>query len=75
MVNFFIFGLGANGSPEIKNDKYVLSNHGQIVKELSKDEYDVASAQSLRGFSGHWIIFYFYFTAVAFLQVKEQKEK
>ncbi len=74
MLNFLIFGLGAEGNPSIKGDKYVLENHGHIIREISKDEYDIASAQVLRGFSGHWIIFYFYITTVAFLQVKELKE-
>lgn len=75
MLNFMIFGLGAKGSPMIIEGKYVLKIHGQSDQEISKQEYDVASAQSLRGFSGHWVIFYFYFTSVAFLQFKNQKEK
>ncbi len=75
VLNFMIFGFGAEGNPMIKGDKYVLDNHGHIVRELSKDEYDIASAQSLRGFSGHWIVFYFYFTSIAFLQLKNQREK
>ncbi len=74
-INFLIFGLGAKGNAEIVDGKYVLRERGRVVREISKDEYDAVSAQSLRGFSGHWIIFYFYFKSVAFVQYKNQKEK
>lgn len=75
MLNFMIFGLGAKGSPMIIDEKYVLRIHGQSDQEISKQEYDIASAQLLRGFSGHWIVFYFYFTTFAFFHFKNPDEK
>lgn len=72
-VNFFLFALGSEGSPEQRGDQYLLTYKGNVLRELSKEEYDRASAHLLHGFSGHWLIFYFYFASTAFVSASRQR--
>lgn len=59
LVNFVLFFfLMSGGSPSEINGKYVLQTHGQMVRELTVQEYHQQKAYVLRGFSGHWMIFY-----------------
>lgn len=58
MLNFFLFMSSQPGGPEIKEGQYVLQNHGTIIKELTKEEYLFYLSNELRGFSGHWLLFY-----------------
>jgi hypothetical protein len=59
LINFLIFlALSKGGSADIRNGVYVLHNHGNVIKELTEQEYQRQQAYSLRGFSGHWMIFY-----------------
>jgi len=44
--------------PDVRDGKYVLHNHGQVIRELSENEYEWQKAYILRGFSGHWMAFY-----------------
>lgn len=58
-VNFaFFFFLSKGGVPEERGGGYVLRDHGEIVRELSPEEYERQKAYVMRGFSGHWMIFY-----------------
>jgi hypothetical protein len=59
IINFalFIF-LSRGGVPDVRDGKYVLHNHGQVVRELSENEYEWQKAYVIRGFSGHWMVFY-----------------
>lgn len=58
VVNFGLFAFRVrSGSPEIVNRKYVLYNHGRVIRELSRQEYEQQQAYILRGFSGHWMLF------------------
>ncbi|MGO4703257.1 hypothetical protein [Dyella sp. 2RAB6] len=34
-------------------------NHGQLIREISATEYAGFKAEEVRGFSGHWMVFYF----------------
>jgi hypothetical protein len=45
------------GSPSVENGNYYLHNHGQKIRDLSKEEYQRFSAYVVRGFSGHWMLF------------------
>jgi hypothetical protein len=45
-------------TPGIQNGQYILHNHGQFVRNLTEKEYHHYQANTLRGFSGHWIAFY-----------------
>ena len=69
-VNFGVFMLRSEGgSPAIKNGRYVLLNHGRLIREISAPEYTDFRANEVRGFSGHWLFFYFIpFAYFAFAQ-------
>jgi len=59
VINFaMFFFLSKGGVPDVRDGKYVLHNHGQVIRELSEDEYEWQKAYVLRGFSGHWMVFY-----------------
>jgi hypothetical protein len=59
LVNFALFlFLSKGGVPEESDGRYVLRNHGEIIRELSPEEYERQKAYVLRGFSGHWMVFY-----------------
>jgi hypothetical protein len=59
IINFALFlFLSRGGVPDVRDGKYVLHNHGQVIRELSAEEYERQKAYVLRGFSGHWMVFY-----------------
>jgi hypothetical protein len=59
LINFALFFfLSRGGVPDVRDGKYVLHNHGQVIRELSEDEYELQKAYVVRGFSGHWMVFY-----------------
>jgi hypothetical protein len=59
-INFFLFmGVSHNGTPIIKGGKFILQNHGQFIREITNSEYIALKANEVRGFSGHWLVFYF----------------
>lgn len=59
-INFALFMLATEGgSPIIHDGKFILQNHGHLIRELSSTEYAAFRANELRGFSGHWLMFYF----------------
>ena len=59
MVNIVLFfALSQGGSPEVRDGVYVLQNHRTVIRELSEAEYHAQERYALRGFSGHWMIFY-----------------
>jgi hypothetical protein len=59
IINFALFFfLSKGGVPDVRDGKYVLHNHGNVIRELSEEEYDLQNAYVIRGFSGHWMIFY-----------------
>ena len=57
-LNFVLFMVGYQGNPSISNGKYLLLDHGRLVHELSASQYAAATANEVRGFSGHWLVFY-----------------
>jgi hypothetical protein len=59
IINFALFFfLSEGGVPDVRDGKYVLHNHGHVIRELSENEYEWQKAYVVRGFSGHWMIFY-----------------
>ncbi|MFW6163836.1 MAG: hypothetical protein ACODAJ_13785, partial [Planctomycetota bacterium] len=56
-INFFAFGLGAQGTPAEEDGRYYLHNHGTRLRTLSRAEYVRYRAREVRGFSGHWMLF------------------
>lgn len=58
LVNFAIFlVLVEGGVPEERDGRYLLRDHGHILRELSEAEYHRKQAYVVRGFSGHWMLF------------------
>ena len=55
--------LSRMASPEIQNGQYVLSNHGEIVRELSEQQYLHLKEWELRMFASGWMCFYLPLTA------------
>lgn len=59
LINFALFFfLSDGGVPQERDGKYVLHNHGDVIRELSEEDYERQNAYVLRGFSGHWMVFY-----------------
>lgn len=65
-INFMLFMASKGGTPSIKDGHYILQNHGQLIKTLTEQEYLHYKANEVRGFSGHWILFYGIATAVLY---------
>ena len=60
ILNFLLFILATQGgSPSIRDGKFVLQDHGRLIRELTASEYTSFKANEVRGFSGHWLAFYF----------------
>lgn len=58
-INFALFySLMQDGNPQIENGRYVLSLHGETTREINQDEYNKYQMYEVRGFSGHWMLFY-----------------
>jgi hypothetical protein len=57
-INFMLFIASQNGTPDIKDGQFILHNHGELIKTLTEQEYHHYKANEVRGFSGHWILFY-----------------
>ena len=59
IVNFGLFVLHSEGgAPSESNGVFVLKNHGNVIRQLSEAEYHLQRAYVIRGFSGHWLVFY-----------------
>ncbi|WP_162999380.1 hypothetical protein [Burkholderia sp. Nafp2/4-1b] len=60
ITNFFLFMLHTEGgNPAVQDGRYVLLNHGKLIRELAPSEFTAFKANELRGLSGHWLLFYF----------------
>ena len=67
IINFMLFMAATEGgSPTIQDGRYLLLNHGKLIREISLEEYSAFKVNEVRGFSGHWLVFY-YVAAVCFL--------
>lgn len=58
IVNFLLFMMSQHGVPDIREGEYILHNHGEIIRTITEEEYYHYRANELRGFSGHWLLFY-----------------
>lgn len=47
------------GHAEVSDGVYVLVRGMRVIRELSESEYQWQQIYVVRGFSGHWMIFYF----------------
>jgi len=75
-INFFLFSSYSDGGgPSIIDGQYVLQNHGNIIKNLTFEEYQRYQANELRGFSGHWMAFYSLAFALLFPKNAQSENK
>jgi hypothetical protein len=79
VINFALFFfLMEYGSPAEENGRYVLQNHGKVIRFLSAEEYQRFRAYEVRGFSGHWMLFSIlpaaYFLTCGSRKVADQSE-
>ena len=58
--NFLLFILSTQGgSPSMQAGKFILQSHGHFIREITSAEYTSFKANEVRGFSGHWLAFYY----------------
>lgn len=57
-INFLLFGLSYEGTPDIQEGQYVLHEHGRLIKVLTEVEYNYHKSVEGRGATGHAIAFY-----------------
>jgi hypothetical protein len=68
--------LDERGVPTIVNEKKVLQRQGEVIKELSDEEYFRLQANTFRASSGHWMVFYIVsMTILISHQRTEEKER
>ena len=53
-----LFALNQEGVPTIVDGKKVLQSHGEVLKELTDEEFFRYQAYTFRASSGHWMVFY-----------------
>jgi hypothetical protein len=58
LFNFAFFVSTTEGEPEIRSRDFALMSHGRFIRSLSQDEYFALKRRMVRGFSGHWLLFY-----------------
>jgi hypothetical protein len=59
IVNFALFALNIRGgSPGVHAGAFVIQDHGRVIQEISESQYRQLQAYVIRGFSGHWLVFY-----------------
>jgi len=64
LFGYFILNMAllfvsfSGGSPEVVNGSYRLSNHGKLIRYLSKDEYQQSLMLELRFFTSGWLVGY-----------------
>ena len=60
VINFLLFAFATEGGgPSIRDGKFILQSHGRLIREISPTEYAAFKANQVRGFSGHWLVFYY----------------
>lgn len=60
VANFAFFIVATQGgNPSFEEGKYFLKDHGRTIREISASEYAFFKTNELRGFSGHWLVFYY----------------
>ncbi len=71
--NFFftVFVLNQEGVPSTSLGPKALVSHGKVIRRLSDEEYEKHQAYSVRGDSGHWMVFYAVGMTVLYSLTKE----
>jgi hypothetical protein len=66
--------LSEGGAPDIWDGRYVLHRHGELIRELTLDEYKKQQIYLVRFFSGVWMGLYFN-SLVAYYSYLKKEEK
>lgn len=73
-VNFGLFVKNMEGGvPGRDGDNYYLHSHGRKIRDLAEKEYRQFHVYEVRGFSGHWMVFYL--IPAAYFLVAEPKAR
>ena len=60
VVNFFILaGSAMSGLPAVRDGAYVIERRGEVVRQISEEEYRARRADELRAMSAYWLAFYY----------------
>jgi len=75
LFNFFfsLFVLNEGGNPSVINGEKVLHSHGRIIRKLTDQEYHLHKAYLVRGFSGHWLLFYAVAAVILYPERKQEQ--
>jgi len=67
--NFFYSVLHLmEGSPSLRGGSYIVENRGELIREITLEEYEKLKRLEIRAFSGHWLIFFLMPTAYFYLK-------
>lgn len=69
-----LFTLNEEGVPAIVNGKKVLQSQGQVIRELTDEDFFRYQADTFRASSGHWMVFYIVSMTI-FFSHQRTKEK
>jgi len=77
ILNFILFVIWSDGGgPDIINGQYALTDHGRLIRYISRDEYEFYLANEMRLFSGTMLTFYVIATIYGCVAAKiEQPDK
>jgi hypothetical protein len=53
-----LYVLGEGGGPVVRNGRFVLADHGRVIRELTESEYRRQLSHVARMFSAGWALFY-----------------
>ncbi|MBA5629308.1 hypothetical protein [Moheibacter lacus] len=56
-INFFVGIFYSVGTPDVWDSKYVLHDHGKLIKEITENEYLLERTKEVKMFSSFWIMF------------------
>lgn len=58
----FLYSMShlTEGSPNIRDGLYILEKDGSYIRDITFEQYQTLERMIFRGFSGHWLFFYFY---------------
>lgn len=75
IFNFAWFLLNMPYTPVARQTGYFLLDHGKTIRAITKEEYKLAQAAIVRGFSGHWLLFSGFVLASAYGRAQKSNTK
>ncbi len=56
-INFFLSYSNYVGSPDVWDGKYILHDHGSLIREITEREYRIERTKEIKMFSSFWVLF------------------